>query len=239
MNSVIGINPVIELLQNKEKNANIEKLEIFKGLRGENINMIKKLASEQNIKIFYTDKKRENSQGVEAIVIDHEYYVEFGEFLEKLVKFPKAVVLVLDEIQDPRNFGAIIRSAEIFGAKGIIIPERNSVKINETVIKTSTGAIEYVDIVKVTNVSDALLRLKKLDFWIYGAEGDGQKLYYEEKFPKYSALVLGSEGDGIRKKVKETCDVILKIPMYGKINSLNVSVAGGIILSEISRQQNL
>lgn len=236
MQSIIGINPVIELLQNKEKE--IEKIELFKGLKDEKIQLLKKLASERNIKIYFTDKKKENSQGVEAIVIDHDYYVEFGEFLEKLVISEKAIVLVLDGIQDPRNFGALIRSAEIFGVKGIIIPERNAVKINETVIKTSTGAIEYVDIVKVTNISDALERLKKLGFWIYGAEGDGNKYYYEEKYPNYTALVMGSEGFGIRKRVKDTCDVLVKIPMHGKINSLNVSVAGGIILSEISKSIN-
>lgn len=236
MQSIIGINPVIEVLQNKERE--IEKIEIFKGLKDEKIQLIKKLASERNIKIYFTDKKRENSQGVEAIVIEHDYYKDFGAFLEKLASSDKAIVLVLDGIQDPRNFGALIRSAEIFGVKGIIIPERNAVKINETVIKTSTGAIEYVDIVKVTNISDALERLKTIGFWVYGAEGDGTKYYYEEKYPKYTALVMGSEGFGIRKRVKDTCDVLVKIPMHGKINSLNVSVAGGIILSEISKSIN-
>ncbi|MGL5963663.1 MAG: 23S rRNA (guanosine(2251)-2'-O)-methyltransferase RlmB [Fusobacteriaceae bacterium] len=236
MQSIIGINPVIEVLQNKERE--IEKIELFKGLKDEKVKLIKQLASERNIKIYITDKKRENSQGVEAIIIEHDYYKDFGAFMEKLAGSEKAIVLVLDGIQDPRNFGALIRSAEIFGVKGIIIPERNAVKINETVIKTSTGAIEYVDIVKVTNISEALEKLKKIGFWIYGAEGDGKKFYYEEKYPKYTALVMGSEGFGIRKKVKDNCDVLVKIPMHGKINSLNVSVAGGIILSEISKSIN-
>lgn len=236
MQSIIGINPVIEVLQNKERE--IEKIELFKGLKDEKVKLIKQLASERNIKIYFTDKKRENSQGVEAIIIEHDYYKDFGAFMEKLAGSEKAIVLVLDGIQDPRNFGALIRSAEIFGVKGIIIPERNAVKINETVIKTSTGAIEYVDIVKVTNISEALEKLKKIGFWVYGAEGDGKKYYYEEKYPKYTALVMGSEGFGIRKKVKDNCDVLVKIPMHGKINSLNVSVAGGIILSEISKSIN-
>lgn len=236
MQSIIGVNPVIEVLQNKD--SEIEKIELFKGLKDEKVKLIKQLASERNIKIYVTDKKRENSQGVEAIVIEHDYYKDFGAFMEKLAGSEKAIVLVLDGIQDPRNFGALIRSAEIFGVKGIIIPERNAVKINETVIKTSTGAIEYVDIVKVTNISEALDKLKKLGFWVYGAEGDGKKFYYEEQYPKYTALVMGSEGFGIRKKVKDNCDVLVKIPMHGKINSLNVSVAGGIILSEISKSIN-
>lgn len=233
MKKVIGMNPVMELLQNRE--TNIEKIEIFKGTREERLGKLKSLASARNIKIFSVGKKEENSQGIVAYLSDYDYYVDFGEFLEKIAKDEKSIVLILDGVQDPRNFGAIIRSAEIFGVKGIIIPERNSVKINETVIKTSTGAIEHVDIIKVTNISDAIQKLKKLDFWVYGAEGSGTKYYYEEKYPNKTALVLGSEGEGIRKKVKENCDILIKIPMHGKINSLNVSVAGGILLSEIAK----
>lgn len=233
MERIIGVNPVIEVLQNKEKN--IEKIEIFKGNKDEKLNKIRRLASERNIKIFYTEKRIENSQGVAAYISEYDYYVDFGEFLEKIAPMENSIVLVLDEIQDPRNFGALIRSAEVFGVKGIIIPERNAVRINETVVKTSTGAIEYVDIVKVTNISDALNNLKKLGYWIYGAEGDGAKVYYEEKYPDKVVIVLGSEGFGIRKKVKDNCDILIKIPMYGKINSLNVSVAGGILLSEAAK----
>lgn len=233
MKKVIGMNPVMELLQNRE--TNIEKIEIFKGTREERLGKLKSLASARNIKIFSVGKKEENSQGIVAYLSDYDYYVDFGEFLEKIAKDEKSIVLILDGVQDPRNFGAIIRSAEIFGVKGIIIPERNSVKINETVIKTSTGAIEHVDIIKVTNISDAIQKLKKLDFWVYGAEGSGTKYYHEEKYPNKTALVLGSEGEGIRKKVKENCDILIKIPMHGKINSLNVSVAGGILLSEIAK----
>ncbi|MGL5053615.1 MAG: 23S rRNA (guanosine(2251)-2'-O)-methyltransferase RlmB [Cetobacterium sp.] len=233
MEKVIGINPVIELLENKSNN--IEKIEIFKGMREEQLGRLKALASARNIKLFQVAKKEENSQGVVAFLNDYDYYKDLGEFIEKIARDEKSIVLILDGVQDPRNFGAIIRSAEIFGVKGIIIPERNSVKINETVIKTSTGAIEHVDIIKVTNISDAIDKLKKLDFWVYGAEGSGTKFYHEEKYPNKTALVLGSEGDGIRKKVKENCDILVKIPMHGKINSLNVSVAGGIILSEIAK----
>ncbi|MGL6115205.1 23S rRNA (guanosine(2251)-2'-O)-methyltransferase RlmB [Cetobacterium sp. SF1] len=234
MEKIIGINPVVELLENKEKN--IEKIEIYKGLKEDKLGKLKKLASARNIKLFYTNNKVENSQGVVAFISEYDYYVEYGAFLEKIARDERGIILILDGVQDPRNFGALIRSAEIFGVKGIIIPERNSVKINETVVKTSTGAIEHVDIVKVTNISEAITQLKKLDYWVYGAEGEEKaKNYYEEKYPLKSALVLGSEGEGIRKKVKENCDFLVKIPMHGKINSLNVSVAGGIILSEIAK----
>lgn len=234
MEKVIGLNPVIELLQNKE--TNIEKIELFKGMKKETVAKLKTLASSKNIKIYSVDKKQEHSQGVVAYIHNYNYYVTLGEFLEKIINDEKSIILILDGIQDTGNFGALIRSAEIFGIKGIIIPERNSVKINETVIKTSTGAIEHIDIIKVTNISETINKLKKLGYWIYGAEGDANSYYYEENFSNKTALVLGSEGFGIRKKVKDNCDILLKIPMYGKINSLNVSVAGGIILSEIAKK---
>lgn len=233
MEKIIGINPVIEILENKEKN--IEKIEIYEGIKEDKLNLIRKKASDRNIRLQFIKKKLENSQGVVAYVSSYDYYREIGEFLEKIAAKEKDIILILDGVQDPRNFGAIIRSAEIFGISGIIIPEKNSVKINETVVKTSTGAIEYVDIVKVVNISDTIRSLKKLGYWVYGAEGDGSKNYNEEKYPNKTVIVLGSEGFGIRKKVKENCDILIKIPMYGKINSLNVSVAGGIILSEVAK----
>jgi rRNA methylase, putative, group 3 len=231
MEKLIGINPVTEALKNKK---DIEYLEIFKGINEEKVKEIKELASKANIKIKKTDKREDNTQGVVAYIRDYDYYMDLGEFQEKLASEEKSIVLILDGIQDPRNFGALIRSAESFGVSGIIIPERRAVDINETVVKTSTGAIEHVPIIKVTNLSQVMEKLKKLD-WIYGAEADGAKYYYEEKYPKKTALVLGSEGFGIKDKTKKNCDILIKIPMKGKINSLNVSVAGGILLSEISK----
>ncbi|OQY10114.1 MAG: 23S rRNA (guanosine(2251)-2'-O)-methyltransferase RlmB [Fusobacteriia bacterium 4572_132] len=234
MKKIIGINPVREILKRNEK---IEKLEIFKGVKKETISEILDLAKKGNIKIFYTQKREENSQGVVVYVNNYNYYMEEGEFLEKVVRKEKSTILILDGVQDPRNLGALLRSAEAFNVDGIIIPERKSAKINEAVIKTSTGAIEYVDIVKVENISKFIEKIKKLEFWIYGAEANEAKLYYEENYPKKTCLVLGSEGFGIRKKVKKNCDIMIKIPMLGKVNSLNVSVAGGILLSEISKNR--
>ena len=232
MERIIGVNPVIEALLNKEKN--IEKLELYNGLKGETVQKLKELASKRNIKIFYTNKKIDNSQGVAVYISNFDYYKEFDEAYEELASKDKSVVLILDEIQDPRNFGAIIRSAaEVFKVDLIIIPERNSVRINETVVKTSTGAIEYVNISKVTNLSDTINKLKKLDYWVYGAAGEASINYNEEDYPNKIVLVLGNEGSGIRKKVREHCDKLIKIPMFGQINSLNVSVASGILLSRI------
>jgi 23S rRNA (guanosine2251-2'-O)-methyltransferase len=234
MEKIIGINAVNEAI---ESNMNIEYIEIFTGVRPEQVAKLKTKASKKNIIVKSTKKKIDNSQGVVAYISDYDYYITFKEFLEQEVKAEKSTILILDGIQDPRNFGALIRSAEIFGVKGIIIPERNSVKINETVVKTSTGAIEYVSIIKVKNIAETIDKLKKYDFWVYGAEGSAKKYYHEENYPNKTALVLGSEGFGIRKKVKEHCDILIKIPMKGKINSLNVSVAGGILLSEISKNR--
>ncbi len=234
MEKIIGPNPVMEALKN---NRNIDKIEVFRGANQDRLAGLLAVARKKGVKVSYTGKRLENSQGVVAYLDSYDYYVDFGEFLEKLATKKSATVLILDGIQDPRNLGALIRSCEIFDVCGIIIPERSSVRVNETVVKTSTGAIEYVDIVKVKNISEAIVQLKKLDFWVYGAEASGKKYYHEENYPKNTALVLGSEGFGIRKKVKDYCDILIKIPVFGKINSLNVSVAGGILLSEISKNR--
>ena len=232
MEKIIGMNPVLEVLKS---DRNVEKLEIYKGIKKDTIKEVLTLASRRNIKVFYTDRRTENSQGVVALVSEFDYYVDFIEFLEKVLRKDKSIVVILDQIQDPRNFGAIIRSAECFGVDGIIIQDRNNVKVTETVVKSSTGAIEHVDIIKVTNIADTIDKFKKYGYTVYGAEANGEKYYYEEDYPDKVCLVLGSEGNGMRKKVREHCDKIVKIHLKGRINSLNVSVAGGIILSEMAK----
>ena len=232
MEKIIGMNPVLEVLKS---DRNVEKLEIYKGIKKDTIKEVLTLASRRNIKVFYTDRRTENSQGVVALVSEFDYYVDFIEFLEKVLRKDKSIVVILDQIQDPRNFGAIIRSAECFGVDGIIMQDRNNVKVTETVVKSSTGAIEHVDIIKVTNIADTIDKFKKYGYTVYGAEANGEKYYYEEDYPDKVCLVLGSEGNGMRKKVREHCDNIVKIHLKGRINSLNVSVAGGIILSEMAK----
>ena len=232
MEKIIGINPVLEILRSDKT---VEKIEVYKGIKKDTIKEILNLASKRNIKIFYTDRRIENSQGVVALVSEFDYYVDLADFLGKILSKDKSIVVILDQIQDPRNFGAIIRSAECFGADGIVIQDRNNVKVTETVVKSSTGAIEHVDIVKVTNISDTIDRFKKYGYKVYGAEADGENFYYEEDYPDKVCLVLGSEGNGMRKKVKEHCDKVVKIHLKGQINSLNVSVAGGIILAEMAK----
>ena len=212
MEKIIGINPVLEILRSDK---NIEKIEVYKGIKKDTIKEILNLASKRNIKIFYTDRRIENSQGVTALVSEFDYYMDLSDFLGKVLAKDKSIVVILDQIQDPRNFGAIIRSAECFGADGIVIQDRNNVK--------------------VTNISDTIDRFKKYGYRVYGAEADGENFYYEEDYPDKVCLVLGSEGNGMRKKVKEHCDKIVKIHPKGHINSLNVSVAGGIILAEMAK----
>lgn len=230
MNKIYGINPVREAVK---KNSEIERIEIYEGVNKNKFEEILNLCKKNEIKVDYVKERKKGTQGVVAYLKKYDYVVDEWEFLEKLAGKKESTVLVLDNIQDPRNFGALIRSADAFGVDGIIIPEKRSVKINETVVKTSTGAIEHVSIVIVKNLVEFMKKLKKIDFWVYGAEADGKNYYTKEKYANKTCLVLGSEGQGIRKLVKENCDIMVQIPMVGNVNSLNVSVAGGILLSQI------
>lgn len=236
MAKIIGINPVYEAIKNGKE---IEKLEIFKGIKKENIKEILRLATVRNIKVVYKDKRDDNSQGVSAIISDYDdSYISLDEFLEKELTKEISTIVILDQVQDPRNFGAIIRSSECFGVKGIIIQDRNNAKLNETVSKTAAGALEYVDIIKVTNISDTIDKLKKYGYFVYGSSSHlTNTLYNKVSYPNKVALVVGNEGSGMRKKVSEHCDMNVKINLFGEINSLNVSVATGILLAEISKNR--
>lgn len=146
--------------------------------------------------------------------------------------------MILDGLEDPHNLGAILRSADATGADAIIIPKNRSVSLNQTVAKVSTGAIEYVDVVQVTNLTQTIQELKKQGYWVVGLELDGSIYYDEQDYKGNIAIVVGSEGKGISRLVKENCDVLVKIPMYGKVNSLNASVSAGLILYEVVRNRN-
>jgi 23S rRNA (guanosine2251-2'-O)-methyltransferase len=146
------------------------------------------------------------------------------------------VVLVLDEITDPQNLGAILRSCDQFSVSLVVIPERRSVQVNETVVKVSSGAAQYVPVSVVTNINRELEYLKANGFWVYGADMGG-KVTYKTVFPKKTVLVMGNEGKGLSQLTQKLCDMLVSIPMTGHIDSLNVSVAAGILLYEIRRQQ--
>jgi len=238
---IVGKNPVIEALKSDRE---IEKIMIVKDRAHANISEILKLAQEKGVVKQYVPSNKikeiahtEKHQGILAIVSDYKYSTidEILEFAKQKGEAP--FIVILDNLTDPHNFGAIIRSAEVNGVHGIIIPKRNSVTLNETVAKTAAGAIEYVKVAKVTNLNNAIKDLKSKGVWIYGLDMDGSVLYNTDMKGSI-AVVVGSEGKGMRKSITENCDFVVSIPMYGKINSLNASVAAGISMYEVARQRN-
>lgn len=175
------------------------------------------------------DMAQKNHQGVVFDVYDYEYK-ELDEC------FNDNFILMLDHLEDPHNFGAIIRTCECAGIKHIIIPKDRSVRVNETVIKVSTGAISYVDIIMVSNLSNAIDKLKNNGFFIYGADMDG-KNFKDVDYAEKKVLIIGNEGKGISNIVSQNCDEIVSIPMSGKINSLNASVSAGILIYGINGEK--
>lgn len=173
-----------------------------------------------------------NHQGVIVEVEDFKYST-LDEIILSAKDKAQPLVLILDGVEDPHNFGAIIRSADAFGVDGIIIKNRNQVPVNMTVSKVSTGAINYVKIAQVSNLNNAISTLKDNGYWIYASDGSAKDSYADIKYDGAICLIMGSEGEGISKLVLRNSDFIIKIPMSGHVNSLNVSVATGILLARI------
>lgn len=242
-NYIEGRNPVIEALKSGRE---IEKLIIAKGTKEGSINKIVAMAHEKNIMIQNVDRARLDSmsdtkahQGVIAIAAAYSY-----KTVEDILNLAKEreeapFIIILDEIEDPHNLGAIIRTAECAGVHGIIIPKRRSVGVTPVVSKTSAGAIEYVPVAKVTNISATIEELKKENIWVYAADAEGENYYYEKDLRGPIALVIGNEGKGISRLVKEKCDFLIKIPLKGKISSLNASVATSILTYDVVRQRTV
>lgn len=232
-----GRNAVIELLKS---DRTIEYILVAKGEREGSINKILTMAKENGIVIKEADRKKLDSmtnfgahQGVVAIVTPYKYS-EVEDILNLAKKKGEdPFVIILDEIEDPHNLGSIVRTAELCGVHGVIIPKRRNVGVTPTVYKTSVGAVEHIKIAKVTNINATIDILKENGIWVYGADMDGEQYSYQADFKGGVALVIGNEGKGISKLTKSKCDCIVKIPMVGKINSLNASVAGGILMYEI------
>jgi len=204
---------------------------------------ILKLASERKIKVEYVDKfildKKSNgvkNQGFVAETVDFKYST-----LEDLVSIAKESELpffvLLDGIEDPHNFGAIIRSCECAGVQGIVIPKNRACMVNETVIRTSTGAIANMPIAIVTNLKEAIDRFKEIGIWTFVAETGGENIYSKNLGHLPIAVVIGSEGNGVKQSLRSYCDGIVTLPLQGKVNSLNASVACGIVIFEILRQR--
>ena len=236
-----GRNSVLELL---ESGKDVNKIFVTRGEKHGSINKILGIAKERKIIVVEKDKKQmdemaqeENYQGVIAIVPPFEY-VEISDILEVAKERNEdPFVIVLDGIEDPHNLGSIIRTAETAGVHGIIIPKRRAASVNSTVNKASAGAVEHMKIARVTNISDAIEELKQAGLWVCGTAVDTNKYYYNQDLTGPLAIVIGNEGKGIGEKVKKNCDFLVKIPMKGKVQSLNASVSTGIVVYEAVKQR--
>jgi 23S rRNA (guanosine2251-2'-O)-methyltransferase len=236
-----GRNAVIEALKS---DRTVEQILVAKGDIEGSISVVLALAKEKSIVVKEVDRRKLDGlsetgahQGVIAHVTPYTYFE-----VEEIINFAKQkgeapFVIVLDEIEDPHNFGSIIRTAEVCGAHGIIIPKRRNVGVTPTVYKSSAGAVEHMKIAKVTNVNTAIEKLKERGIWVYGADMDGTEYSFEANLSGAVALVIGSEGRGISKLTKDKCDKLIKIPMKGKVNSLNASVASGIMMYEVLKHR--
>ena len=241
IDQVEGRNAVRELLNS---GRDINKIFIQKGERHGSILEIIAKAKERKLLIQEVDKNKldqmaqsDNHQGVIAIVPPSDY-CDVDDILDYAKsKNENPFILILDGIEDPHNMGSIIRTAECCGVHGIIIPKRRSCSVNSTVNKTSAGAVEYMKIARVTNLNDTIKYLKENDVWIYGTDMNGSKYYTDEKYNSGVGIVIGSEGYGMSDLVKKNCDFLIKIPMKGKINSLNASVSAGIVMYEVMNQR--
>ncbi len=238
---IAGRNPVAEALRS---GRSVDCLYIAKGELNGSVKVIAALAREKKIPIKEVDRKKLDQmtagsahQGVAAAASLKEYASVDDIFALAQKRNEPPFIIVLDEIEDPHNLGAIIRTAECAGAHGIIIPKRRAAGLSFTVGKASAGAYEYVPVARVTNIAAAIDELKERGCWVYGADMDGQT-YCSCDLRGAAALVIGSEGRGLGRLVREKCDAVLSLPMKGRINSLNASVAAGILMYEFSRQRS-
>lgn len=234
---ILGRNAVIEALKS---DRTIECVYISKGDLEGSIKVALGLAKDKGIVVKEADRRKLdvmseglNHQGIIAKVTPFKY-CEVNDILEYAnEKEEQPFIIILDEIEDPHNLGSIIRTAELCGVHGIIIPKRRNVGVTSTVYKCSAGSIEHMKIAKVTNINTTIDMLKEKGIWIYGADIEGKDYSYNTDFSGACALIIGSEGKGISNLTLKKCDLLVKIPMVGKINSLNASVAGGIMMYEV------
>jgi 23S rRNA (guanosine2251-2'-O)-methyltransferase len=241
MQVIYGINPVLETLRNK--GSDIRKVILAEGRRGGDAAKILELAAARGVSV---DTLRREELDRRAGTAAHQGVLCLcGEFayasLENLVAnrhpaFPGSLVLLLDGIEDPQNLGSLIRSAHCFGANGVVIPRDRAAGITPAVIKASAGAAGHIPVARVVNLTHAIDILKEKGFWVYGADAGADTELGSARFEGDIGLVMGSEGKGIRPLVRKHCDILVSIPLFGKVDSLNVSVAAGILLHEIRRQ---
>ena len=233
---IYGRNVVVSRLKEAKDIDEIYLLDSFKD------RTIMELVKNSKVKTIWCKKGKLDSlagnefhQGIVAKVHTYDYY-DFNVLMDDLREKEDALIVMLDGIEDPHNFGAIIRTCECAGVHGIIIPNRRACQVNETVIKTSAGATANMKIATVNNLNNAIANLKDKGIWVYGLELGGQDIY-KTNLTGAIALVVGSEGFGISRLVKENCDEVVTLPRHGKINSLNASVACGVAVYEIAKQR--
>ncbi|MEK7833151.1 MAG: 23S rRNA (guanosine(2251)-2'-O)-methyltransferase RlmB [Acidobacteriota bacterium] len=247
MNHIYGLSPVLEALRARRRP--IRKILIAGGANPSRLKELTETAKRAGVSIETRDRREldeltrnANHQGVVALAVTagskqkrNASYVEADAILDSLGECP--LLVLLDGIEDPHNLGAILRSCEGAGVDGVFIPEHRAAGLNETVAKTSAGAVEYVRIARVTNLVRLIEELKEREIWVVGVEGGTETGYTDFDFNRPLAVVMGSEGKGVRRLVREKCDAIVSIPMRGQLNSLNVSVATGVVLFEALRQR--
>ncbi|CAA9427647.1 MAG: 23S rRNA (guanosine(2251)-2'-O)-methyltransferase [uncultured Pyrinomonadaceae bacterium] len=247
-NIIFGVLPVLEAL--RAANRRIEKIVVADGAQEKRLAEILFLARENGVRFEKTPRENlaqyvesgANHQGVIALVAAADYYPTdelLEEIYRKIEAGEKPLIVILDGVEDPRNLGAILRTVECAGADGVFIPERRAVGLTEIVAKSAAGATEYVKVAKVTNLNRLIDRLKEHNIWVIGTSGAAETNYTDWDFNVPCALILGGEGKGLHRLTAEKCDALVKIPMRGQIESLNVSVACGVILFEATRQRKI
>jgi len=241
-NKIEGRNPVTEAIKS---GRSIDKIFVQAGDRNGSIRKIIALAREKKIVICEVNRQKLDKisetgshQGVIAFAAAREYCTVDDILKEASDKGEKPFVIICDDLNDPHNLGSIIRTANAMGAHGVIIPKRNSVGLSPVVDKTSAGALEFTKVARVSNLVAAIEELKKQNVWIVGADMDGDRSIYTHDFTGAVGIVVGSEGKGVSRLVKEKCDFIVNIPMFGQINSLNASVAASLMIYEVARARN-
>jgi 23S rRNA (guanosine2251-2'-O)-methyltransferase len=238
---ITGRQPVLEALK---AGTPIQKIVLLAGSQGRVVDDLRKLARDRNVSCEEVDRRVFGeiapdavTQGVVAIVPSRNQ-PSLEDLLEAVTsRRQPGFLLVCDEIEDPQNLGALVRTAECAGAHGIIVPRHHSAPISSTVVKASAGATEHLLIAEVTNISRTLESLKAAGYWVVGLAGEGDRIYTEIDYTGPIAVVVGTEGRGIRRLVREQCDFLVRIPLHGRIASLNASVAGALVLFEAARQR--
>lgn len=238
-----GINSIMEALKGNRK---IHKIYLQDGKEGKRVDELMLLAKKKGVFVQTVQKERLNQmykvgnhQGIVASV-DAFSYASLEEILEKAaLSGSPPLVLILDGIEDPQNLGSIIRTAECAGVHGVVLPRHNSSEITGTVARVAAGAVEHILVARETNLVNVIRELKKQGLWVVGSDMHADSIYYQTVIPSPTALVIGGEGQGMRKLVKEHCDLVVKIPMFGQVSSLNASVAASLLIYETLRQREM